>query len=128
MGEVKRWSCDALDLPRECPKGSCVDHVDYAILLDRVVGLERERDEAVREARHHKGVVIACERDYKYRLAEAQAELSRLRAVEARTKEVSDAMMMRANAWKQLPLSAGWAGEALALFAVSLAEACGRKG
>lgn len=85
MGEVKRydvaeattdeWGYHVPSRMEEYPNGEYVEHSDYA-------RLERERDEAV-------SVADSMGRDaveFSAKLAEAQAELTRLRAVEAAAK------------------------------------------
>jgi hypothetical protein len=111
MGEVKRWECAGEYLPRECPRGPCVDYLDYA-------RLERERDE-------YKSVADSMGRDaveFSAKLAEAQAELTRLRAVEAAAKNaIEDGVAGRdpdGKRYYMVPVDS----------MRELAEACGRKG
>lgn len=124
MGEVKRYEPQVVDAPTGYGWGVGVTMVEMPG-TSSAPGWYARADYARLEREH----------------AAAQAELTRLRAVEANAQmtrnrleaveravaAVSEAMMMRATRWKETQ-SAQWAGDALALFAVSLAEACGRKG
>lgn len=132
MGEVKRYETLTDHGMRWCDHGPWVLHSDYARLSARCAELERERDEArraferaeadvqvlVRERDNYKSVADSMGRDaveFSAKLAEAQAELARLRAVEAAA--------LRAMAARNAQDFVGFA-EAME----ALAEACGRKG
>lgn len=121
MGEVQRYREGGLMYESE--------HGDYVRRAD-CVRLERELDELRRAFERAEADVQALSREVeRLRKVEADAQVIRnqLEAVERAVTAVSEAMMMRANRWKETQ-SAQWAGDSLALFAVSLAEACGRKG
>lgn len=92
--------------------------------------LSRERDQALSAHADMVAELEASRAEFeRLRRVEADAQMARTRleAVERAVTAVSEAMMMRATHWKGID-GATWAGESLTLFAVSLAEACGRKG
>lgn len=107
MGEVKRWECAGEDLPRECPRGPCVDYLDYAPLV-------RELDAL------------------KLRNAEQAAELTRLRAVEAEVTQLKHNLalskILHHAAELKIREEHGHHMRTIEGVRNLLAEACGRKG